>query len=314
MVVLPWSSPIQLQKVQLSFFLLLLFSATVVEPHDHEEEREEDQCQGTLFNADDDCSAKNCPSVCYYFNSEEKTFYIELQGDITSKRYVAVGFSDDQSMGDDLVAYCGKSDDDKPLVKFGINEDKSGPKIEVEGKALNPMFKTEDHGKAECSFNMPANMNSVDGQRKFDLTKKDGYHVFIAAGPLDSQGSATYHDKKVSSDKVELTKAKKLKKSQQANILIQLHGSFMVMAWLLFGYVGVTFPEFFKGSWKGKQICKKDAWFILHRGMMYASVILASIGLVLIMVHGKGWHYNNEQLVRLYLHPVLGLTTIILGK
>ncbi len=46
-------------------------------------------------------------------------------------------------------------------------------------------------------------------------------------------------------------------------VLKQLHGSFMVVAWLMAASIGVLMPRYMKKTWVGKQIMKKDRWFIV---------------------------------------------------
>jgi len=46
-------------------------------------------------------------------------------------------------------------------------------------------------------------------------------------------------------------------------ILKQLHGSLMVIAWLMAASVGVLMPRYMKKTWVGKQFMKKDLWFVV---------------------------------------------------
>jgi hypothetical protein len=46
-------------------------------------------------------------------------------------------------------------------------------------------------------------------------------------------------------------------------VLKQLHGSFMVIAWLMAASVGVLMPRYMKKTWVGKQFMKKDLWFVV---------------------------------------------------
>lgn len=44
-------------------------------------------------------------------------------------------------------------------------------------------------------------------------------------------------------------------------VLKQLHGSFMVIAWLIAASIGVLMPRYMKKTWVGKQLMGKDMWF-----------------------------------------------------
>lgn len=47
-------------------------------------------------------------------------------------------------------------------------------------------------------------------------------------------------------------------------VLKQLHGSFMVIAWLMAASVGILLPRHMKKTWVGKQLFGKDRWFIVR--------------------------------------------------
>ena len=47
-------------------------------------------------------------------------------------------------------------------------------------------------------------------------------------------------------------------------MLKQLHGSFMVIAWLMAASTGLLMPRYMKKTWVGKQFMKKDLWFVVR--------------------------------------------------
>ena len=47
-------------------------------------------------------------------------------------------------------------------------------------------------------------------------------------------------------------------------VLKQLHGSFMVIAWLMAASTGLLMPRYMKKTWVGKQFMKKDLWFVVR--------------------------------------------------
>lgn len=51
---------------------------------------------------------------------------------------------------------------------------------------------------------------------------------------------------------------------QLKGTLKQLHGSFMVIAWLMASSVGTLLPVYMKKTWVGKQIMGKDRWFVVN--------------------------------------------------
>ena len=52
-------------------------------------------------------------------------------------------------------------------------------------------------------------------------------------------------------------------------ILQQLHGSFMIIAWLISGSIGIMLPRYMKKTWVGKQFMGKDIWFAVNKEKSY---------------------------------------------
>ena len=46
----------------------------------------------------------------------------------------------------------------------------------------------------------------------------------------------------------------------------------MVIAWLMAASIGVLMPRYMKRTWVGKQIMKKDRWFVVSLGIITVSV------------------------------------------
>ena len=78
-------------------------------------------------------------------------------------------------------------------------------------------------------------------------------------------GRPSYHNEKKSAcaDKVLLTKVGVC--GAKSDILMQLHGLCMVLAWLGFAGTGMLFARYFRQTWVGKPIAGKDRWFQAHR-------------------------------------------------
>ena len=39
-----------------------------------------------------------------------------------------------------------------------------------------------------------------------------------------------------------------------------------------------------------------DVWFTAHRSLMMSAVLFTAIGLILVMIHNKGWNYTAESI------------------
>ncbi len=45
--------------------------------------------------------------------------------------------------------------------------------------------------------------------------------------------------------------------------LMQLHGSLMVIAWLMAASVGILMPRYLRDGFKGRKLMGKDLWFVV---------------------------------------------------
>lgn len=114
-------------------------------------------------------------------------------------------------------------------------------------------------------------------------------------------------------------------------VLKQLHGSFMVIAWLMAASAGVLMPRYMKKTWVGKQFMKKDLWFVVscsldkcirkptifhdffsvkllqfHQGLMVLAWCLTVVGFIIIFVDVGGW---VSESVSENPHPLIGCIT-----
>lgn len=49
--------------------------------------------------------------------------------------------------------------------------------------------------------------------------------------------------------------------SGSSNLLLRLHGAFMIGAWIGAAGIGILLARYFKQTWVRSQLCGKDQWF-----------------------------------------------------
>jgi hypothetical protein len=49
--------------------------------------------------------------------------------------------------------------------------------------------------------------------------------------------------------------------AESSNLLVRLHGAFMIGAWIGAAGIGILLARYFKQTWVGSQLCGKDQWF-----------------------------------------------------
>jgi len=145
-------------------------------------------------------------------------------------------------------------------------------------------------------------VTNVQG-RTFDL-RNGKYHLLVASGSSLKENSVGYHDigRLPSAQPINLAEVQDL--SGSSRLLIQLHGAFMIAAWIGTTSLGIIFARYFKQTWVGSQSCGKDQWFAWHRLLMVTTWSLTVAAYVLIWVELKQavWH----------AHSIIGLITVIL--
>lgn len=112
----------------------------------------------------------------------------------------------------------------------------------------------------------------------FDLTKNQ-YNLLIAAGAsvtrkckicfpifkliyfLILANSVTYHGVAylASGEKQSLSDVSAL--AAASKLLVRLHGSFMIAAWIGTASVGILLARYYRQTWVGTSLCGKDLWF-----------------------------------------------------
>lgn len=77
--------------------------------------------------------------------------------------------------------------------------------------------------------------------------------------------SVGYHDLAYTStaEANALSEIKSLKTSSK--LLLRLHGSFMVVAWIGAASIGIVVARYYRQTWVGGSCCAKDVWFGVSR-------------------------------------------------
>ncbi|XP_067291028.1 putative ferric-chelate reductase 1 [Pseudorasbora parva] len=241
---------------------------------------------------------------CYFMavqassNQSQTEYIIEIAGQADG--YVAIGFSDDQQMGNDDIYICGKDKNGLLQVQHAFSTGRSTPNILSLGNVSN--IKTAlTNGNINCSFTS-RNVIST-GSR---ATSTSLYYLLIASGP-SSQGNIQTHTKKfVSGTKADLLNPSTVTTNGAEDFppILKAHGALMLIAWMTTGSIGMTIARYLKGVAKGQGLGGKDFWFTAHVSLMLLSVIATAIAFILVFAYAQDWAGGA--------HPVLGCLVMIL--
>ncbi|KAG8228316.1 hypothetical protein J437_LFUL007034 [Ladona fulva] len=218
-------------------------------------------------------------------------------------KYVAVGLSSDDKMGEDSVVECALEPSGTVNLYTSYNEGRSNTRNPSKNGVSLVSSSYEDQ-VIRCKFTRE--VNTVSGGREYDLVN-DKFCILLAAGNTLKENSVGYHfgRRDFTASPQHLSDVREIKGASK--LLLRLHGAFMVAAWLLCASTGILLARYFKRTWTGSQTCGKDQWFAWHRMIMLLAWALTVAGFVIIFVELGEWSTTAD------LHAVLGTITTALA-
>ncbi|KAK7118563.1 hypothetical protein R3I94_022150 [Phoxinus phoxinus] len=246
----------------------------------------------------DPATSTDCYFMAVQTSSNQSEMTIEMFGQADG--YVAIGFSDDQQMGNDDIYICSKDNSDLLQVQHAYSTGRNAPNIISLGNVTN--IKTAlTNGNINCSF---TSRNAVStGSR---ATSTSQYYLMIASGAA-SQGIINVHTKRfVSSTKADLLNPSLVNtNNEEFPAIVKAHGALMLIAWMTTGSIGMMIARYLKGVAKGQSCGGKDFWFMAHVSLMVLSVIATAIAFILVFSYAQDWAGGA--------HPVLGCIVMVLS-
>ncbi|CAH0550076.1 unnamed protein product [Brassicogethes aeneus] len=255
------------------------------------------------FGAPTNCiNSKNCKAVVAVTVLGDK-YDFELKA-TSGAAWVGVGLSDDVKMGDDSVIECVKSGNGlKAFMSWTTVKPYAANRLSDPELGIQLLNSSISDDTIYCKVRREA-VTNIRG-RNFDLVN-DKYNLLVAAGNTVTDTSVKFHgiavlasgEKQFLSDVSALAAASKL--------LVRIHGSFMVLAWIGTASIGMLLARYYRQTWTGTSLCGKDLWFAWHRMFMVLTWALTMCGFVLIFLELRAWSAENNP------HAILGTTTTIL--
>lgn len=256
------------------------------------------------FASPDGCIEKETCEAIVTVIVQGTNFIFELKG--KSEGYVAVGLSRDDKMGGDSVVECVHEQGNKVKAYKSWNKpgEKSNTRRKINQDGINLMNSSFVDGAIYCKYSHTMK-SSVENQ-EFDLAK-DKYFLLLAAGSSLKEGGVGFHDLLYTSSGQQRALADVGAFTVASKLLLRLHGSFMVAAWIGCASIGIILARYFKQTWVGSSLCAKDLWFAWHRFFMLLTWCLTLAGFVLIFIELGEWVGPNSQ-----IHAILGCVTTFL--
>lgn len=125
----------------------------------------------------------------------------------------------------------------------------------------------------------------------------DELHLLLASGTQLQAGSVDFHDidSSASENSYLLTVASVVQ--GRSNLMMYLHASFMISAWIGFTSIGIFTARFMKRTWMKVKICGKDLWLMTHQICMCMTWILTLVGFIIIIVDSNRWNTNAHSVL-----------------
>ncbi|XP_066143030.1 putative ferric-chelate reductase 1 homolog [Euwallacea fornicatus] len=256
------------------------------------------------FGAPTDCVlSKNCKAAVAVTVAGEK-YDFELKAE-PSAAWVGVGLSEDDKMGDDSVIECVKRGNTVAAYMSYTNgaPNYGAPRLSNPQLGIQLLNFSLVDGAIYCKVRRDV-LTDVNG-KTFDLIGKK-YNLLIAAGSSVKQNSVGFHDVTYAASAESQALADVSALAAKSKLLVRLHGSFMIAAWLGTASVGILLARYYKQTWVGHQMFGKDIWFAWHRTFMVLTWALTIAAFVLIFVELKAWSGENNP------HAILGTITTVL--
>jgi len=258
--------------------------------------------QKSCFGAPGKCLSDYSCTLMASWKKIGDEFEFEMARKDGSGKYVAIGLSEDSSMGDELVIACAN----KNSAEVFWNSGKTKPTYLNDNSGISSYEFSSENGNTFCRLKSSGMLKS--GKYSADLLQKS-YALLLAGGPYLSTGNLGFHTVKEAADqpkKLELVS----NAGSRSNLLFKLHGLFMLIAWIGCAGAGMIMARYFKQTWKGKKICGLDRWFQVHRFLMVLVVAL-SVAATIFILYETG--IDPLRRIEINAHPVIGLVCVILA-
>ncbi|XP_069137762.1 ferric-chelate reductase 1-like isoform X2 [Argopecten irradians] len=260
-----------------------------------------------------DCQGSSCSVLVTWMNVDDQNVEFEIISNVPagSDSWVAIGFSDDKNMGSDSVVACVTSG--VVSAQTGYNTGTRYGALTPDNLGLSSVSGSVVNSVLNCKFTRKTN---ITGEPTFyDIRQK--WHLFFARGPVLS-GNLRKHTQTplISDGTVDFLGADLQSAAKLSYILVEIHGSLMVVAWVLFSSIGIFVARYLKPMWPNSTILGQKVWFQIHRTCMVTVFLLTATSFVIIFIEVDGYAsevgISDDNHSFAQYHPILGIVVMAL--
>ncbi|KAK0181743.1 hypothetical protein PV327_003999 [Microctonus hyperodae] len=251
------------------------------------------------FGSPDGCIDSGSCDAAVAVEVKGERYYFEILG--KNGKYIAVGLSEDNRMGDDSVVEC-ENRGGQMEIHMSWNKGKSNSRIPTPVGAISLESSSIENGVLYCKF-LREKSTVIQG-RSFNLTTQL-FHLLLVSGSDLKPNGVGFHDLiyAASSSPRRLSDVGQI--AAASDIFIRVHGGLMIAAWIGTASVGILLARYYKQTWVKSQLAGKDQWFVWHRFFMVLTWSMTMAAFIIIWIEIGEW--SSET-----IHASLGVLTTIL--
>lgn len=151
-----------------------------------------------------------------------------------------------------------------------------------------------ENGMIYCQVERDA-VTTVEGV-SFNLID-DEHFLLLASGSQIGENSIGYHEisADASSQAFLLTDISVV--TGRSRVMLYLHASFMIAAWIGMTSIGIFTARFMKRTWVTVKIFGKDFWFMTHQIAMCTTWVLTLSAFIIILIDSNRWVTNTHSVM-----------------
>lgn len=151
-----------------------------------------------------------------------------------------------------------------------------------------------ENGEIYCQVERDP-MTTVEGV-SFNMID-DKHFLLLASGSRIGENTIGYHEisADASSQAFLLTDVSVVR--GRSRVMLYLHASFMLIAWIGMTSIGIFTARFMKKTWLDMKILGIDFWFMTHQVTMCTTWLLTLVGFIIILVDSNRWNKNTHSVM-----------------